>query len=325
MKKLVLALAAVTAALLPLDRDARAADDYPNRVVRVVVPFPPGGSIDMVARMLSERLAGELKQNVIVDNRPGASGLIGMDAVAKAPKDGYTLVMAPFSLATSAHLFEKMAFDPLKDLAPVIRVADQPNVLIVNPSKVSANSVGELIARIKERPGKMSFGTSGVGNPQDFAARVFMAATGTDMLNVPYKGGAPALADLLAGHIDMMFETSPTAVPIVKSGKLKALAVTSERRLPSLPDVPTVAEAGVPNYKAVYWMGLLAPSGTPPAVVQKLNGVMQKLLSSPDVRRQLEEMSLTPVGGSPADFEAFIQSESAFYARLIKDLNIPKQ
>lgn len=325
MKRVLCTLAALAATLLPIGQEAAAAGEYPNKMVRVVVPFPAGGSIDMVSRLLAEKLTDELRQTVIVDNRPGASGLIGMDQVAKAPKDGYTVVMAPFSLATAAHLFEKMPFDPMADLAAVVRVADQPNVLVVNPSRVSANSVKDLIAAAKAQPGKLSVGTSGVGNPQDLSARVFMSATGTDMVNVPYKGGAPALSDLVGGHIDLMFETSPTAVPYVKSGKLKALAVTSDKRLPGLPDVPTVAEAGVPNYKAVYWMGLLAPSGTPEPVIERLNAATRKVLAMPDVRQRLHDMSLTPVGGSPREFETFIKSESAFYAKLVKDLNIPKQ
>jgi tripartite-type tricarboxylate transporter receptor subunit TctC len=304
---------------------AALADDYPSKPIRLVVPFPPGGSIDMVARVMGQQLSNELRQPVIVDNRPGASGNIGMDFVAKSPKDGYTLVMAPFGVATNAHLFQKLPYDPLKDLTAVIRVADQPNVLIVNTTRVQANSVAELVTLLKASPGKYSFGTSGIGNPQDFSARVFMGATGTDMVNVAYKGGAPALADLVGGHIDLMFETSPTAVPYVKSGKLKALAVTSDKRLSTLPDVPTVAEAGIAQFKTVYWMGLLAPGGTPAPIVQKLNASAQKVLAMPEVQKQLVEMSLYPAGGTSADFASFIRAESTFYAKLIKDLNIPQQ
>ena len=313
------------AALALFTASAQTPDAYPSKPLRIVVPFPPGGSIDMVARMIGQKLSEELKQPVIVDNRPGASGNIGMDHVAKSPADGYTLVMAPFSVATNAHLFLKLPFDPLNDLAPIIRVADQPNVLIVNSDKVKAKTVGELIVHLKANPGKLSFGTSGVGNPQDLSARVFMAATGTEMVNVAYKGGAPALADLVGGHIDLMFETSPTAVPYVKSGKLKALAVTSEKRLQSLPDVPTVAEAGVSGYKAVYWMGLLAPAKTPPAIINKLNVATQKFLATRDAQRQISDVSLSPGGGTAAEFAAFIRAESSAYAKLIKELNIPAQ
>lgn len=325
MKTLIRALASALALAASFGGNAMAAEEYPSKPIRMVVPFPPGGSIDMVARLLGQKLSDELRQPVIVDNRPGASGNIGMDLVAKSPKDGYTLVMAPFGVATNAHLFQKLPFDPLKDLAPIIRVADQPNVLIVNTTKVAAKTLPELVAYLKANPGKLSFGTSGIGNPQDLSARLFMSATGTEMVNVAYKGGAPALADLVGGHVDLMFETSPTAVPYVKSGKLKALAVTSDKRLPTLPDVPTVAEAGIPNFKAMYWMGLLAPGGTQAAIVQKLNAATQKVLAAPDVQKQLMEISLYPAGGSAAEFAAFIRSESAFYAKLIKDLNIPQQ
>jgi tripartite-type tricarboxylate transporter receptor subunit TctC len=313
------------AALAAFAQPAAAADDYPAKPVRIVVPFPAGGSIDMVARLLAERLQADLKQTFLVENRPGASGNIGMDYVAKSPRDGYTLLLAPAGLAANAHLFLKLPFDPLKDLAPIIRIADQPNVLIVNPAKQQARNVNELIAHLKAHPGKVAFGTSGVGNPQDISARVFMKQTGTDMLNVAYKGGAPALADLMGGHIDLMFETSPTAVPYVKSGKLRALAVTGDKRLPSLPDVPTVAEAGVPNYKTVFWMGLLAPAGTPAPVLHKLNEVTQKILASADVQKQLVDNSLTPAGGSASDFGAFIRAESATYARLVRELDIERQ
>lgn len=325
MKSIKLLLGIVASLCVTFNGYAQTVNDYPSKPVRIVVPFPPGGSIDMVTRILGQKLSEELKQPVVVDNRPGASGNIGMDHVAKSTKDGYTLVMAPFSLATNAHLFQKLPFDPLKDLAPIIRVADQPNVLIVNPAKLPVSSVSELIAYLKANPGKVSFGTSGVGNPQDLAARVFMTATGTEMVNVAYKGGAPALADLVGGHIELMFETSPTAVPYVKSGKLRALAVTSDRRLPTLPEVPTASEAGVKNYKAVYWMGLLAPGGTPTAIIQKLNAATQRILATPDMQRQLTEISLYPAGGSDAEFGSFIRAESTFYGKLVRDLQIPQQ
>jgi tripartite-type tricarboxylate transporter receptor subunit TctC len=277
-----------------------------------------------VARLVGDKLSKSLGQPVIVENRPGASGNIGFDYVAKAPKDGYTLLLAHAGLASSAHMYAKLPFDPAKDFAPIIRIADQPNVLIVNP-KWPFKNVGELIAYAKANPGKLNVGNSGLGGPQDVAARIFMQMTGTDMLSVTYKGGAPALADLLGGQIDLMFETSPTAVPYAQSGKLRALAVTGDKRLPKLPDVPTVAQAGVAGYKMVAWVGLAAPAGTPPAIVAKLNEQVQSLMNSGELRQQIAEISLEPVGGSVASFATFIKKDSADYAKFVKDTNFTPQ
>ena len=302
-----------------------AAQDYPVKPIRIVVPAPPGGSVDMVARLLGQSLSDEFRQPVLIDNRPGASGNIGMEHVAKSPKDGYTLLLSSFSVAVNAQLFEHLSFDPAKDLAPILRVVDQPNVLVVNSDRVAATTLKDLVAHLKANPGRISVGTTGIGNPQDFSARQFMVATGTEMLPVAYKGSAPALVDLVGGHIDLMFDTSPTAVPYVKGGKLKALAVTSDQRLASLPDVPTVDEAGVPGYKSVFWMGLFAPAGTPEPALRKIHAASLKALSLPSVRKEIGAMSITPAGGSPEEFRAFLQREAAFYGKLIKDLGIPKQ
>ncbi|WP_447775196.1 Bug family tripartite tricarboxylate transporter substrate binding protein [Variovorax boronicumulans] len=303
---------------------AHAQDAYPSKPIRMVVPFPPGGSIDMTARLVGQKLSTALGQPVLVDNRPGASGNIGMDYVAKAPKDGYTLLMVHTGLASNAHMFAKLPYDPIKDLAPVIRVADQPNVLIMNP-KWTFKNVGELVAYAKANPGKLSVGTSGVGGPQDVAARRFMQMTGTDLLNVAYKGGAPALSDLVGGQIDMMFETSPTAVPYAKSGKLKALAVTGDKRVSTLPDVPTVAESGVPGYRFMGWVGLVAPAGTPAPIIAKLNEQVQALLKNADTQKQFTDLSLEVIGGSAPDFAGFVRKESNDYARFVKDFNITPQ
>jgi len=314
-------LAAGLAGIVPA---AHAQDAYPSKPIRMVVPFPPGGSIDMTARLVGQKLSKALGQPVLVDNRPGASGNIGMDYVAKAPKDGYTLLMVHTGLASNAHMFAKLAYDPMKDLAPVIRVADQPNVLIMNP-KWSFKNVSELVAYAKANPGKLSVGTSGVGGPQDVAARRFMRMTGTDLLNVAYKGGAPALSDLIGGQIDLMFETSPTAVPYAKSGKLKALAVTGDKRVPTLPEVPTVAESGVPGYRFMGWVGLVAPAGTPAPIIAKLNEQVQALLKNADTQKQLADLSLEVIGGSAPDFTGFVRKESDDYARFVKDFDITPQ
>lgn len=325
MKKLFLLSATLVMAPLAFTVPAVQAEEaYPAKPIRLVVPYPPGGSIDMVARMVGQKLSTQLGQPVLVDNRAGASANIGMDFVAKAPKDGYTLLLAPTGLASNPHLFAKMPFDALRDIAPIIRIAEQPNVLVLNP-KWSFKNVAELVAYAKANPGKLSVGTSGVGGPQDVAARRFMQMTGTDLLNVAYKGGAPALADLMGGQIDMMFETSPTAVPYAKSGKLRALAVTSEKRLPNLPDIPTVAEAGVTGFKSIGWMGLAAPAGTPRPVIEKLHAQMQLILNSAEMKKQIAEINLEVSGGTTAQFTSFVRSEWDDYARFVKDSNITPQ
>jgi tripartite-type tricarboxylate transporter receptor subunit TctC len=323
-KQFQLSIALVTACLACMSTVVTAQDIYPSKPIRLVVTYPPGGSNDMVARLVGQKLSVSLGQPILVDNRPGASGNIGMDYVAKAPKDGYTLLLAHAGLASNAHMFAKLPFDPLKDIAPIIRIADQPNVLVINP-KWPFKNVGELVAYAKANPGKLSVGTSGVGGPQDVAARRFMQMTGTDMLNVAYKGGAPALADLLGGQIDLMFETSPTAVPYAKSGKLKALAVTGDKRLSTMADVPTVAEAGVAGYKAVAWVGLAAPAGTPPAIIAKLNAQVQSLLNTSEMQKQIADISLDVTGGSTASFVTFVRQESDDYAKFVKDSNITPQ
>lgn len=303
---------------------ANAQDNYPSKPIRLVVTYPPGGSNDMVARLVGHKLSESLGQPILVDNRAGASGNIGIDHVAKAPNDGYTILLAHAGLASNKHIYAKLPYDPLKDFAPIIHIADQPNVLVVNP-KWNFKNVAELVAYAKANPGKLTVGNSGIGGPQDISAQIFMRMTGTDMLSVAYKGGAPALADLMAGQIDLMFETSPTAVPVAKSGKVRALAVTGDKRLSTIPDVPTIAEAGVPGYKHVAWVGLAAPAGTPPAVISKLNEHVQKLLKTSEMQKSIAEISLGVTGGSAASFTNFLRKDYDFYAKIVKDFNITPQ
>jgi tripartite-type tricarboxylate transporter receptor subunit TctC len=299
------------------------AQGYPNKPIRLIVPFPPGGSVDMVARLVGKKLTENLGQPIIVDNRAGASGNIGMDLVARSAPDGYTLLMASAAMTANAHLYRNMTFDPLKDLQPVIRVADQPNVLVVNPA-LGVKNVQELIALAKSKPGKLTFGSAGLGAAQQIAAEIFMMKTGTKMVHIPYKGGAPALQDLVGGQIDLMFETSPTAVPFVQSGKLVALAVTTPNRLPSLPNLPTVAEAGVPGFEAYTWLGVVAPAGTPREIVAKLNTEVKKIMT-PEFRKELAQIHLMPVGDSPEEFTAFVNRDSDMYARIVKEAHIEAQ
>jgi len=300
------------------------AQTYPTAPVKLIVPFPPGGSVDMVARMVGKRLSETLGQPVLVDNRAGASGNIGAETAARSPADGYTLfVTSSGVLAANMHLYKKIPFDPFKDFAPVIRLVNQPNILMVHPS-VPATSVKEFIALAKSRPGKVTVGSAGIGTGQDIAAQQFTMMTGASLLHVPYKGGAPALSDLLGGQIDGMFETAPTALPYVKQGKLRALAITSAKRSSLLPDVPTVSEAGVPGYESVTWIGLVAPAGTPKPIIDRLNAELQKALNG-DMGRQLAEVSLDPIGGTPKEMADAIRQDSASYAQIIKAANIQPQ
>lgn len=300
------------------------AQTYPTKPVKIIVPFSAGGSVDMVARLVGKRLSETLGQPFIIDNRAGASGNIGADFVAKSAPDGYTLlVTGPGVLVANSLLYKSLPFDPAKDFSPVIRLVNQPNILMVHPS-VPASNVKEFIALAKSRPGKVSVGSAGIGTGQDIAAQQFALMTGAEILNVPYKGGAPALSDLLGGQIDAMFETAPTAMPYVKQGKLKGLAITSAKRSSLLPDLPTVSEAGVSGYESVTWIGMLAPAGTPKAIVDQLNAEIQKVLGG-EVGKQLAELSLDPIGGTPKDYSDAIRKDAVVYAKIIKASNTQPQ
>lgn len=300
------------------------AQTWPTGPIKIIVPFPPGGSVDMVARIVAKRLSDSLSQPVLVDNRAGASGNIGAEIAAKSPADGHTLFVASSGvLAANIHLYKKTGFDPFKDFAPVIRLVNQPNILMVHPS-VPVKSVLELVALAKSQPGKVTMGSAGIGTGQDIAAKQFEMATGARMLHVPYKGGAPALNDLLGGQIQSMFETSPTALQYVKANKLRGLAITSAKRSPLLPNLPTVAEAGVPGYESVTWIGLVAPAGTPKAVVDRLNADLNKALAA-DMGKQLAEISLDPIGGTPQAMADVIRSDSTMYGQIIKAAGIDPQ
>jgi tripartite-type tricarboxylate transporter receptor subunit TctC len=300
------------------------AQNYPTKPVRIIVPFPAGGSVDMVARVLGKKLSEALGQPFVIDNRAGASGNIGADAAAKSIPDGYTLfVTSSGVLAANVHLYNKLSFDPVKDFSPIIRIVNQPNILVVHPSVPAAN-VKELIALAKSRPGKLTFGSAGIGTGQDIAAQLFVVMAGVDVLHVPYKGGAPALSDLLGGQINAMFETSPTAIPYVKQGKLKALAITTLQRSALLPSLSTVSEAGVNGYESVTWIGMVAPAGTPKPIIDRINAEIQKALSG-DTGKQLTELSLDPIGGTPQDFSDAIRKDSADLARIIKAAGIQPQ
>ena len=300
------------------------AQNYPTKPVRLIAAYPPGGSIDIVARLVANKLTESLGQQVVVENRSGASGNIGTEHVARATPDGYTLLLgsAP-PLAANIYLFTKLPFDPQKDFAPIIRIANQPNVLVLHPT-VPANSVKEFIALARARPNSLNYGASGLASSQQMCAELLMMMTGIKMNQVQYKGGGPAMIELAGGHLDLMIETAPSAIPYVKAGKLKGLAVTSLQRSAMLPKIPTFDEAGVKGYEFVSWMGLVAPAAVPAPILQRLHTEMQKILAG-DLRTRLTELGLDPVGGTAEEFAAFIRRDSAKYAKLIKAAGIQPQ
>lgn len=301
------------------------AQTYPAKAVRIVAAYAPGGSVDIVARLVGQRLTEALGQQFIVENRAGASGNIGTEFVAKSAPDGHTLLMASSpALAANIHLFTKLPFDPIKDFAPLILIGNQPNVLVVHPS-VPASNVKEFIALAKSRPGKLTYGTSGVGTSQHIAAELFMMMTGTSMVHVPYKGGAPALIDLVGGQVDLMFETAPSAMQYAKNGRVKPLGVTTLQRNGMLPDVPTLSEAGLSGYEFRGWIGLVAPAAVPRDIITRLNSEVQKMLGSPDLGGKLVAMGLDVAGGTPEQFAAFIREDSARYAKIVKAAKITPQ
>lgn len=315
-----IALAATAVAV----QAAQTQSQFPNRPVRFIIPYAPGGATDITARQLQPKISEFWGQPVIVDNRAGASGNIGAEAAARSPADGHTLfVTSSGVLAANMHLYKRTGFDTFKDFAPVIRLVNQPNILMVH-SSVPAKSVQELIALAKAQPGKVTMGSAGVGTGQDIAAKQFEMMTGAKVLHVPYKGGAPALNDLLGGQINAMFETSPTALPYVKDGKLRGLAITSAKRSPLLPNLPTVAEAGVPGYESVTWIGLVAPAATPKPIIDRLNAELNKALAG-DMGKQLAEISLDPIGGTPKDMANVLRQDADMYGKIIKAAGIEPQ
>lgn len=295
------------------------AQSYPNKPVRMVVPFPPGGTTDILARAVGQKLSESWGQQVLIDNRPGAGGNIGTDIVAKSAPDGYTLLMGTVGThSINASLYGKLPFDPIKDFAPVTLVASVPNVLVVN-STVDAKSVKELIALAKSKPGQLTFASSGNGTSIHLAGELFKTMTGTAMLHIPYKGSAPAITDLLGGQTNMMFDNLPSAMPHIKSGKLRALAVTSVSRSPASPDTPTIAESGIPGYEASSWFGVLAPAGTPKDVIARIHADIVKALNTPEIKERLSGQGAEPVGNTPEQFAQHIKSETIKWAKVVKD------
>ena len=298
---------------------AAAAEAYPAKPVRFVVAFPPGGGTDIIARSIAQKLSERLAQQVVVDNRPGAGGNIGTDIVAKSAPDGHTLLMGSAGpLAINASLFGKMPFDPIRDLAPVTLAASTPNVLVVHPS-LRAATIEELIALAKARPGEINFASSGHGTPAHLAGELFNSMARVKMVHVPYKGAAPALADLLGGQVQLMFSTMPPALPHVKDGRLRALAVTSAKRSPAMPELPTVDEIALPGFEANTWHGVVAPAGTPTAIIARLNREIVSILHLPEVVERLSAQGAEPVGSTPEEFAAYIRSETVKWAKVVRE------
>jgi tripartite-type tricarboxylate transporter receptor subunit TctC len=312
----------VVAAIAAFLSFSAAAQSYPSKPIRLIVPFAAGGGNDNVARLVGKRLADGLGQPVLVDNRPGAGGVVGAELAAKSAPDGYTLFLGGVgSHAINPNLHEKLPYDPIKDFAPVALLAQAPLVLVVHPS-VPAKSVAELTAYARAHPGKLNFASNGNGSSSQLAAVMFDSMAGVEMVHVPYKGLSPALADLLSGQVQLMFSSVVAILPHIKAGKLRGLAVTGAKRLASLPELPTIAESGLPGYEASSWYGILAPAGTPRDIVMKLNAGLAKALEQPEVRNSLLAEGAEPVGGSPEAFAAHIRAEKERLGKLIRDAKI---
>ncbi|AVS89586.1 LacI family transcriptional regulator [Paracidovorax avenae] len=308
--------AAAACALLP---GLAAAQAFPSKPITIIVPFAAGGTTDILARIIAQGMGAELGQSVVVDNRAGAGGNIGGQVAARAPADGYTLFMGTVGThAINAALYRKMPFDPVKDFAPLTRVANVPNLLVANPAQ-PFKTVQELIAYAKANPGKINFGSSGSGSSIHLSGELFKSMAKVDMQHVPYKGSAPAVTDLLGNQIAIMFDNMPSAIQHVRSGKLRAIAVTTAKRSPELPDVPTIAESGVPGYEATSWFGMFAPAGTPVPVVAQLNATIVKVLAMPDIKKKLAEQGAEAAGETPAQFADFIQKESVKWGKVVRE------
>lgn len=315
-------LQAASGAALMLSAALASAQAYPSKPVKVVVPYATGGSTDTTARLVAQALTQKLGQQFIVENRPGAGGSIGHDQVAKAPADGYTLLFsAAGPLTVTPHTYAKLSYDPIKSFEPVKLVATAPLVLEVNPA-LQAHSVADVIRLAKAQPGKLTYASFGNGSAAHLAGELFKSVVGIDMVHVPYKGSAPALTDLLAGQVDMMFDVVVSSLPHIEAGKLRPLAVTADNRLDLLAKVPTMAQAGVKDFEASTWFGLLAPAGTDKQVVAKLSSALDEVLQQPDIRKTLTSQGAVVRGGTPGEFRTFFLSEYERWGKVVKSAGV---
>lgn len=294
---------------------------YPSKPVRLVVPWPAGGNADVVARTVAQKMSEGLGQAFVVDNRAGAGGNIGMEAAAKSPADGYTLALVITANAVNATLYSKINFDLVRDFAPIGPIAALPLILVVHPS-VAAGSVAELVSLARKQPGKLNYASGGSGTLGHLAAEMFKSMTRVDMVHVPYKGATPAVTDLISGQVQVFFDGVPSALPHVRAGSLRVLAITTPNRSPALPEVATVSEAGLPGFEVTGWFGLMAPSGTDPQIVARLNGELNRVLALPDVKQRFANLGLEIMTATPPQFGSFVQTEIAKWATVIKEANV---
>jgi tripartite-type tricarboxylate transporter receptor subunit TctC len=307
------------AAVLALPSWAQA--PYPTKTVRLIVPYPPGGGTDTMARMLGQKLAETLRQQVVVDNRPGGGANIGAELAAKSPADGYTLMMCTIAHASAVSLYRKLGYDVLRDFAPVSLLATTPHILVTHPS-LPVKSVKQLIALAKARPNELVYSSSGSGTPAHLAGELFKHTAGVTMVHVPYKGGGPSVIALVSGEVSLAFATTPSVINHVKAGRLRAIAVTTARRSVATPDLPTIAESGVPGYDVGSWYGLLAPAGTPKNIIARLNSDVHKVLRLPDVKQRLDASGFEALTSTPEEYGAFMRREVDKWAKVIKAAGI---
>jgi tripartite-type tricarboxylate transporter receptor subunit TctC len=315
----------IVAALLVGFSQQVALAQYPVKPVRVIVPYSPGGAVDSFARVLTQQLSEHWNQSVVVENRPGASTMIGAEQVAKSPADGYTLLLtAELTLVTLPHLYEKIPYDPLRDFAPITGLVSATQALVANPS-LPVKTVNDVVTLAKAKPGELTYGSFGIGSTGHLNMEVFQAMTGTRFNHIPYSGAGPAMNDVVGGHVSLMFAALSIVKGSVGAGKLRMIGVGSDRRSGEFPDVPTISESGVPGFEAKSWFGLVAPAGTPPEIIKKINEDVTKVISDPAFARQyLAAQGLVPITGTPEEFAAFIRGETKRWGKVVKDANIQR-
>ena len=319
MKRLLASLACTLLCAFATQAFAQA---FPAKSVKMIVPYPPGGGNDTLGRLFAAKLSERTGQQFVVENRPGAGAMIGTEAAARSAADGYTILLSSIAThALSPNLYSKVPYDPVKDFAPVTLLGIAPTVLVVT-NDLPAKDLPELVAAAKAKPGDLAYASGGNGTPPHINGEVFKSVAGVDLLHVPYKGGGPALVDLMAGRVQVMLDTAASAMPHVRSGKLRALAITGPKRSPEYPDLPTFAEAGMPHYDTNAWYSIHAPAGTPPEVVRRLNAELVVILKDPDVLARFKQLSTDPIGNTPEEFAAFVKTELDKYARIIKGAGI---